>query len=308
MDSKTIKLTNDALIDAMVANDTVRIKAISGARLVAEAQRVHSLSRVATAALGRQLLMTAIMASELKSDTDRISTIISGDGPGGNMVCTGNPRLDVKGTILHPDVELPPTASGKLDVSGLVGRTGRLTVIRDLSLKEPYVGSVDLISGEIAEDFLQYYVQSQQQPSIVYLGVRVHPVTCRVRAAGGILVQPLPGCDDATVTQLEHMGETIGSLSGSLDDGEALDDILMRMFAPLEPRIVSGREPHYRCDCSRARIERALIAVGAAELNQMIDEDHGAELTCHFCNSVYQFSEEELAALLAGAESKANDE
>ncbi len=308
MDSKTIRLQQDILIRAMAKDDSVRIVAVSGASLVTEAQRIHKLSRVATAALGRQLLMTAIMASDLKSDTDRVSTIINGDGPGGNMVCTGLPNLDVKGTILHPEVELPPTEKGKLDVSGFVGNTGRLTVVRDLSLREPYVGSVNLVSGEIAEDFLQYYVLSQQQPSIVYLGVRVHPVTGRVRAAGGILVQPMPGCDETVISQLEGMGGVISSLTESLDNGTSLPNALQDMFSEMDLRIVSEAEPHYRCDCNRERIERALIAVGASELKQMIEEDHGAELTCHFCNSVYRFDEAELSALYRSAESKQHDE
>ena len=308
MDSKTLPLNNDILLCAMAADDAVRIAAISGARLVSEAQRVHTLSRVATAALGRQLLMTAIMASDLKHETDRVSTIISGDGPGGNMVCTGNASLDVKGTILHPEIELPPTENGKLDVSGLVGHSGKLTVVRDLSLKEPYVGSVALSSGEIAEDFLQYYILSQQQPSIVYLGVRVHPNSGRVRAAGGILVQPMPGCGDAVVSQLERMGDTIATLTKSLDDGMPLSDILSDMFAGLGVRIVSEAKPRYRCDCNRERIEQALIAVGGKELREMIEEDHGAELTCHFCNSVYRFDETELRALLSSAEGGEHDE
>ena len=301
MDSNLLTLNHDELIRAIAFDGTVRIVAISGARLVSEAKRVHNLSRVATAALGRTLLMTAIMASDLKSETDRVSAVVSGGGPGGNLVCTGSPNLDVKGTILHPEVELPPNEKGKLDVSGLVGHRGRLTVVRDLSLKEPYVGSVDLVSGEIAEDFAQYYAQSQQQPSIVYLGVRVHPSTGRVRAAGGILVQPLPACAEETISALEGLGARIATLAQSLDDGSSLSDALASIFDGCGLSVLSSAEPHYRCDCSRERIARALLAVGAEELTKMMEEDHGAEVQCHFCNSVYRFSEEELSALLAGA-------
>ena len=298
----------DVLIRALAAEGMVRITAICGTRLVEEAQRVHELSRVATAALGRQLMMTVIMAAELKNETDRVSTIFKGDGPGGNMVCTGSPALAVKGTILHPEVELPPSAHGKLDVGGLVGKTGTLTVVQDLSLKEPYVGSVNLVSGEIAEDFAAYYAQSQQQPSLIYLGVRVQPQTGAVRAAGGILVQPLPGCPEAEIDRLQALADQVAKLAQRLDNAEALWTIVGDIFSEMRPQKLAQAEPRYHCDCSRARIEQALVSVGRDELTAMINQDHGAEVQCHFCNQTYRFSEAQLKRLLWSATSGEHDE
>lgn len=308
MDSTQDLTRKDALISVLAANGDVRITAADCKDLVEEARRIHDLSRVATAALGRQLVMTLIMASELKHETDRVSTIIKGDGPGGSMVCTGKPDLTVKGTILHPNVELAPTAAGKLDVGGLVGREGTLTVVRDLSLKEPYVGRVNLVSGEIAEDFTAYYAQSQQQPSIVYLGVRVHPEQRFVRAAGGILVQPLPNCPDATLDALQALAPRITTLAKALDEGRGLWDIVSDVFGSLEPELVLTQTPCYRCDCSRERIMQALISVGREELTAMIEEDHGAEVQCHFCNQRYRFSEAQLKQLLWSATKGEHDD
>lgn len=298
----------DGLIRVLAADGFVRVTAVSGKLLVTEARRIHGLSRVATAALGRQLLMTAIMSADLKNETDRVSTIFKGDGPGGSMVCTGNPALEVKGTILHPEVELPPTERGKLDVGGLVGRNGTLTVVRDLSLKEPYVGRVDLVSGEIAEDFTAYYAQSQQQPSMVYLGVRVHPQSGDVRAAGGILVQPLPGCPDSVIDGLQALADAVSGLARRLDGGESLFGIISELFAGMGPQQLSEQEPRYRCDCSKERIEQALISLGREELTAIIDEDHGAEVQCHFCNQYYRFSSAQLQRLLWSATSGEHDE
>lgn len=300
--------TSDRLIRILAADGAVQITAIQGTELVEEARRIHNLSRVATAALGRQLMMTAMMAAELKSEGNRISTIIKGGGPGGNMVCTGSPALTVKGTILNPHVELPPTAKGKLDVGGLVGKDGSLTVVRDLSLKEPYVGSVDLVSGEIAEDFAAYYAQSEQQPCLIYLGVRVHPQSGKVRAAGGIFVRPMPGCPEEVIDALQALAGKTAELAERIDVGTPLYSIVEDVFSAMEPQILTEGKPYYRCDCSRERIEQALISVGREELNSMINEDHGAEVQCHFCNQYYRFSETDLRQLLWSASKEEHDE
>jgi molecular chaperone Hsp33 len=294
-------MTPDILIRAMAADRSVRILAVSCENLVAEAREIHALSRTATAALGRQLMMTVMMAGELKHETDRVSTIIKGNGPGGSMVCTGKPDLTVKGTIAHPEVELPPTPEGKLDVSGLVGSQGRLTVVRDLSLKEPYVGSVALASGEIAEDFAGYYAISQQQPSIVYLGVRLEPSLGGVLSAGGLLVQPLPGCDEQTISALSLMSDEIAAFSRRLAQGESPEEILASVFSALGYEQMELGVPAYKCDCSRERIEEALLSVGRQELMDMIQVDHGANVQCHFCNRTYAFSQMALEELLERA-------
>lgn len=294
----------DTLITAMCGEDMVRMIAVSAAELVTQAQKIHKLSRVATAALGRQLMMTAIMAADLKNENDRVSTIIKGGGPGGNMVCTGNPKLEVKGMLANPEVELPPKENGKLDVSGLVGTDGQVTVVRDLSLKEPYVGTCNLVTGEIAEDFAQYYLVSQQQPTIVYLGVHERAGDGMVRAAGGILVQPMPGCPDEMIDALQVRAPQISLLGSRLENGESLQDILEGIFHEMGLTVTATLTPVYRCDCSRKRIEQALISVGAKDLKEMIDEDHGAQVQCHFCNREYSFSEAQLTELLWAATQK----
>ena len=298
---QTTNANGDALIRAVAYDGTVRILALTGRQLVEKARVVHALSRTATAALGRQLLMTAILSADLKNATDRVSTILKGGGPGGTMICTGDPMLSVKGTVGDAGVELPPTEAGKLDVSGYVGNSGYLTVVRDLSMKEPYVGNCPLVSGEIAEDFAQYYAVSEQQPSIVYLGVRVHPATGRVRAAGGLLIQPLPGCPEETVDALQALAPKAAALAKRLDEGTLLPAFLAELFEGASLSLLDERLPRYRCDCSRRRVERALISTGAAELRDMIEQDGGAEVQCHFCNKTYRFTAEQLTALLARA-------
>ena len=291
----------DRLISCLVADGMVRAALIDGTNLVREARRVHNLSRVATAALGRQLMMTAIMSADLKGEFDLVSTIFKGDGPAGSMICTGNSRLEVKGSVMNGDVELPPTPEGKLDVGGFVGHSGKLSVVSDLGLKEPYVGFCNLVSGEIAIDFANYYAASLQRPALVYLGVREDANTGSVRAAAGLFAEPLPGCPEDVIDRLQALGETIASLSERLDAGETPEAFLQRVFGELGLEIVGEREPKYVCDCTRERVERALISLGRAELTDMIEQDHGAEISCRFCDKVYQFDEEELTQLLESA-------
>lgn len=299
---------SDHLLQCVAADGMVRVTMIDGTQLVREARRVHRLSRVATAALGRQLMMTAIMASDLKGENDLVSTIIKGDGPAGSMICTGNSRLEVKGSATNGDAELPPNEQGKLDVSGFVGREGKLSVVSDLGLKEPYVGLCNLVSGEIAIDFANYYAASLQRPALVYLGVRERAETGEVRAAAGVFAEPLPGCPDEVIDRLQAKSGEISRFSERLDAGELPEELLESVFGEFGLAVVGEREPVYHCDCSRERIERALISTGYDELTAMIEEDHGAEVTCRFCDKIYCFSEEELRALLAGATADAAED
>ena len=292
---------SDQIIHVLCGDDQVQVCAMTGAELVAKAREIHGLSRVATAALGRQLMMTSMMGSRLKNEDDRVSTIIKGDGYAGSMVCTAMPGGTVKGCVQEPIAELPPTPEGKLDVAGYVGRTGKLTVVRDMGYGDPYVGVCNLVSGEIALDFAQYFTASEQQPSLVYLGVRLEIETGEVRAAGGMLVQPLPGCDDAVIDALTARAGEIALLSAKLDAGMTLTDAVTELLDGFDPHIVAEHLPEYRCDCSRERIERALISVGAEELTAMIEEDHGVEVGCQFCNKKYSFDEAQLRALLETA-------
>ena len=292
----------DRLIQCVAADGMVRIAFIDGTNLVGGAKRLLKLSRVATAALGRQLMMTAIMSADLKGERDLVSTILKGDGPAGSMICTGNSRLEVKGSVVNPGVELPVNERGKLDVGGFVGHSGKLSVVSDLGLKEPYVGMSNIVSGEIAIDFANYYAASLQRPALVYLGVRVRSETGDVRAAAGVFAEPLPGCPDEVIDRILAKSEQIARFSERLDAGETPEELLESAFGELGLVYAGEREPLYRCDCSRERIERALISTGEVELRDMIEEDHGAEVTCRFCDKIYMFTEEDLRALLKAAQ------
>ena len=289
---------NDTILQGLLKQNTIRFAAVTGRELVAEAQRIHGLSRTATAALGRELLMVAMMASQLKNDTDSVSAILSGGGPGGNLVCVGRKGPYVKGCAGDPGYELPPKENGKLDVGGYVGKSGKLTVVRDLSLKEPYVGMCHLISGEVAEDFAEYFTASEQQPSLVYLGVRLEPLSGQVLGAGGLLVQPLPDCPAENVDYVMAQAEAIPHLTRHLSEGEGLKDIVLDLFPEGDVSFTEELSPAYRCDCSRERMERALMSLGRDELHTIIEEDGQAELSCHFCNSRYAFTKAELESLL----------
>ncbi len=292
----------DTLIRGTLSDNAARFIAISGRELVEKARVTHKLSRVCTAALGRTLLITSMMGAELKSDDDKVTTIIKGEGMAGNLVCTSNRRAVVKGYIENPSLELPLTPQGKLDVALAVGWFGKLTVIRDHSMKEPYVGSCSMASGEIAEDFAQYFTLSEQTPSLVYLGVRVDTQTGAVRSAGGIIIQPLPGCSEAVIDALQAEVSSISELALRLDGEMELGEALEVILEDFSPNVLAVDTPAFECDCSIERLERVLISLGREELSDMIEKDGGAELTCQFCNKKYAFNSAELKRLLKEAE------
>ncbi|MDO4543184.1 MAG: Hsp33 family molecular chaperone HslO [Clostridia bacterium] len=291
----------DRIISGLCLDDTIRISAISAAGMIETAQRTHGLSRVATAALGRQLMMTAMMAARLKDEDSRLTTIIAGDGLAGNMVCSGKPDGTVKGYTPNPEVELPLKPDGKIDVGGYVGHGGKLTVISDLSMKEPYVGTCNLVSGEIAEDFAQYFLTSEQQPSIVYLGVQLRADTNTVIAGGGLFISALPNCPDEAVDRVSERIAKIAEFTSSLAEGEPIEAALEAIFEGLNFRIVETKDTGFVCDCSRDRLEKALISVGEKDLCDIIEQDGQAELTCQFCNKKYFFDREQLTELLTEA-------
>jgi molecular chaperone Hsp33 len=237
----------------------------------------------------------------MKNATDTITTVIAGNGPSGNLVCVGRDGGMVKGYATEPSVELPLRNDGKLDVRGYIGTSGKLTVIRDMGLKEPYVGTSNLISGEIAEDFAQYFTASEQQPSIVYLGVHENAADGYVTGAGGLLIQTMPNCPDEAIERVMKIADRIPALGGRIADGEALETILDDLFRSLDVTYTNRFAPAFSCDCTRERLERALISIGEKELRNIIEQDGKAELTCQFCERKYRFSREELEALLAEA-------
>lgn len=294
----------DMILHGTLRDGSLRFTAVSGRGLVEAARRTHGLSRVCTAALGRTLLCSAMMGSRMKNATDRISAIVKGGGPAGNIVCTAWPAPGgtlVKGYIENPALELPPTPAGKLDVGGAVGKGGELIVTRSLSMKEPYVGHSPMESGEIAEDFARYFAQSEQKPSLVYLGVHVAAGDGRVLSAGGVIAEALPGCPEEDLDALQARAEGLSALGGLLEKTD-LQSALTGLFADMDMRILEQSHIHYRCDCSRKRLEQVLLSLGKEELQAMIAEDRGAQIRCQFCNTSYDFDAQDLEALLAEAE------
>lgn len=290
-------MNSDGLYDISLMGGQARAILIESTQLVQRAKEIHGLSRIATAALGRTLTATVMMGSMLKGDNESVSAQIKGGGPIGTVLAVAHGDCTAKGYVDNPGVDLPRTGK-KLPVGAAVGKEGRLTVIKDLKLREPYVGQVNLVSGEIAEDFAMYFTASEQTPSLVSLGVLVSDE--RVEAAGGLIIQILPGASEAAIASIEASAGMFMDISGTMREYH-LKDSVPQLLMHLEPEILSTRQPRYACNCSRERIEQVLVALGAEELSDMIREQHGAQVDCHFCNKRYTFCEDELKALLEAA-------
>ncbi len=290
------------IIRAIDSQGLVRVSFINSRDMVEEARRIHKTSPVATAALGRTLTMTALIGSGMKDKEDTVSVFIKGDGPLGQIVTTANGDGMVKGYVANPAAHLPKKSNGKLDVGTAVGK-GSLSITMDLGLKEPYCRQVPLVTGEIAEDFTYYYAKSQQIPTAISLGVLVD-TDYTVKQAGGLFIQLMPGCDDETAAIIEKNVTELPSVTTMLEEGMSEDLIVTSVFAGLFFKYLDEDEYNYECDCSRGKIEKALISLGEKELTAMIEEDHKAEVTCRFCPEVYKFTEFELIELLNKAKIK----
>lgn len=285
----------DRMIHFTLEDGMVRGLLCTAVNAVAKGAAVHCASPVATAALGRALMGTAMMGAMLKGDEASVTVTIDGGGPLGRLVCVAD-RDSVRGCVDAPNVQLPLRPDGKLDVGMAVGREGRMSVVKDLGMKSPYVGQTALLSGEIAEDFAAYYVQSEQTPTLQALGVLVSGEA--VLSAGGLLLQTMPGCPEETVSQLELRSPLFSDISRELCYGDG-EELLMQWFQGMKPVVLERGPLEYRCRCSRERMEKALIALGKQELQSMIDDEiDGAELVCHFCKKQYRFTQEELQQLL----------
>lgn len=293
-------MLQDKIIKAITA-DGLSIIAARTTNLVEKARRTHFTTPVCSAALGRTLTAGAIMGTGLKTENNKLTVIVKGDGPAGSIVVTTNGKGVVKGYIDNPLANIPIRESDhKLDVSGAVGKNGFITVIKDLGLKEPYVGKTELLSGEIAEDIAYYFVKSEQQPSVVSLGVLVDKDQS-ILSSGGIFIQPLPGCTEESLSYVESIMPDIAGFNKILASGKSPKDAIIELFKPLDPQIIDTLTPEYICDCSRERIEKVIISLGANEISSMIEEDEEAEVVCQFCNKTYKFNNEELKELLAKA-------
>ncbi|MCI8466063.1 MAG: Hsp33 family molecular chaperone HslO [Lachnospiraceae bacterium] len=288
-------MNGDYIVRAAAAEGAIRAFAITSKNLVEEARRRHNTSPVATAALGRLLTAGAMMGAMMKGEKDVLTLRIQGDGPIGGITVTANSHADVKGTVQNPEVLLHARADGKLDVAGAVGN-GTLTVIRDIGLKEPYSGQINLVSGEIAEDLTYYYALSEQTPSSVALGVLMNRENT-VRQAGGFILQLMPEAGEEIVGQLEKRLGEIRSITALLDGGEGPEEILSHILGEFELEILDRIPTRFFCNCSKERVKKALISVGKTELEEMIASGETAEVSCHFCNESYQFDIQELKAI-----------
>lgn len=291
-DSQAPQSQISRMLFATLRGGEARVLLCDTTRMVRKAREIHHASRVCTVAMGRMISAAAMMGAQLKGDQESITLTIRGNGPASPLVAVSHIG-SVKVTIAHPELELPPRGDGRLDVSGALGNEGRLSVVRDLGFGEPYIGQVELVSGEIGEDIAMYYTASEQTPSLCALGVMLGD---DVRAAGGILVQAMPGCSESTLDALELRSQLFTDLSGMLEFN-TLEQVLTQCFDGLAPEMLKSLPLELACDCERERIERALLSLGAAELQEMMDEQHGAEVSCHFCRKQYAFTEPELAAL-----------
>ena len=287
---------NDYMIRATAADGQIRAFAATTKEMVESAKNAHNTSPIATAALGRLMTAAAMMGSDLKGEGELLTLRIEGDGPIGGLLVTADGKGDVKGYAFNPDVMLPPNAQGKLDVGGSLG-LGVLSVIKDIGLKEPYVGQTQLITGEIAEDLTYYFATSEQVPSSVALGVLMNKDNT-VRQAGGFIIQLMPFCDEKVIEKLEQRLAEVNSVTAFLDEGLTPEQILEKLLGDMDLVINDTVPTQFYCNCSRERVSKALIAVGRKELNEMIQEAKPVELKCHFCNSAYEFSTEDLKELL----------
>ena len=288
----------DEIVRAITADGLVKAAAITGRDLVERARNIHTLLPVATAALGRTLMAASLMGDAMKIDGSSLTLQIKGGGPLGTILAVSDEAGNVRGYVQNPHVELMEKAPGKLDVGRAVGETGSLTVIKDLGMKEPYVGTIDLLSGEIADDIAAYFVESEQIPTACALGVLVG-TDQSVTSAGGYLIQLLPGAGEDIITKIEAGVQRVGSVSHALEGGLDGAGLLRAVLSDFDLEILETHPVEYRCYCSRDRVTRALISMGREELSSLIQEQGQAELTCQFCDQIYRYSKEELEEFLA---------
>lgn len=287
---------NDCILRGTFGNDSGRIFVADTKSTVNTAFQYHKTSPVMTAALGRALTGAAMMASMLKGEDDLLTVTVKGDGAGGGLTVTADNRVRVKGYVFNPVVDIPLKENGKLDVSGALGY-GTMTVIKDMGLKEPYVGQIPLVSGEIAEDLTYYFAKSEQVPSAVALGVLVDR-DYTVKQSGGFIIQLLPNAPEEIITALEEKLRTLPSITQMLEKGMSCEDILNAAVGDMQPKIMDKIPVEYYCNCDRHRVEKALISVGRAELEDILKTDGQATLHCHFCNKDYKFDENDIRKIL----------
>ena len=289
----------DRIVRAISSDGMVQAAAIYSRNLTERARQIHKTLPVATAALGRALAGASMMGNALKGQGASLTLQIKGGGPLGTVLAVSDNEGCVRGYVTNPHTDLPLRPDGKLDVGGAVGHDGTLTVIKDLHMKEPYVGTIDLLGGEIAEDVASYFVESEQIPTACALGVLVDRDQS-VKSAGGYLIQLMPGAGEDTIAKVEGGVMAAGPVSAILEQNDDPEALLRTVMSDFDLKILETCPVSYKCYCSRQRVERALISLGKPELEQMLAEQGGCQLTCQFCDAVYDFSADDLRALIAG--------
>ena len=287
----------DRIVRAISTDGMVQAAAICSRDLTERARQIHKTLPVATAALGRTLAAASMMGNALKSDGASLTLQFKGGGPLGTVLAVSDNEGNVRGYVTNPHVDIPLRKDGKLDVGTAVGHEGTVTVIKDLHMKEPYVGTIDLLGGEIAEDVAGYFVESEQIPTACALGVLVDRDQS-VKAAGGYLIQLMPGAAEDTIAKVEGGIMAAGAVSAILEKNDDPEAMLRTVMSDFDLKILETCPVEYRCYCSRERVERALISLGRTELEQMLSEQGGCQLTCQFCDAVYEFTAEDIQRLL----------
>lgn len=282
------------LLKGLIFNNEISLSVLDTKDMVNDAIKIHKLSPVCAAALGRTLTVCTFMSSNLKNEKDKLSVTINGNGAGGKITVCGNGNLDMRGFIDNPQVELPLRADGKLDVGSCVGKQGRLTVVRSMGLKDPYSGSSELVSGEIAEDFAAYYAFSEQQPTAIALGVKIgRDGTCI--GAGGVIMQALPGASEGSLVMAEDVISQLGNVSTLVQEIGA-EGIIDRFIGEVK---VNEYHPKYNCLCSREYIEKVLISLGKEELNDILEKEKVIKVDCQFCDKIYEFNKDDVDAFFS---------
>ena len=285
----------DVLYKGIAFNNNISVTVIEATELVNEAIKIHNLSPLAAAALGRTMIAAAFMSSTLKGEDDRLSVTFSGDGVGGHIVVAGDSQLNIRGYIDNPQCDLPLNGKGKLDVAGCVGR-GRMTVVKSMGLKEPYTGSAEIVSGEIAEDFASYYTFSEQQPTGMALGVKIGK-NYECIGAGGVIFQTLPQAEEDDVIKAEELLMTLGDISTVMQN-EGAEAFINRAFTDYS---YEKYTPKYKCICSKEYIDSILLTLGKQELYDTLEKEGKIEIHCHFCNKNYVYNKDDIDGLIADA-------
>lgn len=287
----------DTIIIGTAAEGNVRFVAASTTNLVNEAVKIHGCSATAAAALGRMLTSGAMMATMFKNEKDVLTLQINGGGPAGSIVVTAYPDGRVKGYIGNPQVDLPQNNQGKLDVGGAIGTNGMLTIIKDIGLKKPYVGQIPIVTGEIGDDLTYYFTQSEQTPTAVGVGVLVNN-DLSIRAAGGFIIQMMPGASDLVADLVTYRLQEMKSISSQLDSGKDIESVMRDIFEDMSIKIMQYKDPYFKCDCSREKVEKALVSIGKKDLEEIYAEGGTEEIKCHFCNQSYYFNKEDIGRIL----------